>query len=201
MPPEWPPEHVQPYRAVRLGGHPFYLSCEATALNSPSNTRWSPGASTSNQMTSIPDRLPPSTTSYVVATAILAVSIGYFIGQASSLGLFSSPKSKSSGKKSWPNNYDVTIHPDSSDEELMTHLRGNGGKEVKDTEDEGSEDEELGQEQERELKAFEGNREECKLVLVVRTDLGMGKGTNASPKPIDCFNYLNNELIISLQAR
>ena len=134
------------------------------------NTRWS-RASTSDQMTSIPDRLPPSTTSYVVATAILAVSLGYFIGQASSLGLFSSPKSKSSSKKSWPNSYDVTIHPDSSDEELMTHLRSNGEKEVKDTEDEESEDEELGQE----------------LVLVIRTDLGMGKGTNTSPKPVDCF--------------
>ena len=131
-------------------------------------------------MTSVPDRLPASTTSYVVATAILAVSIGYFIGQASSLGLFSSPKRKSSSSKtSWPNSYDVTIHPDSSDEELMTHLRGNGEKGVKDTEDEDSEDEELGQEQEGELKTFEGNREECKLVLVVRTDLGMGKGTIA----------------------
>ena len=143
-------------------------------------------------MTSLPDRLPASTTSYVVATAILAVSLGYFIGQASSLGLFSSSKSKSSSKKkSWPNNYDVTIHPDSSDEELMTHLRGNGEKEVKDSEDEDSEDEELGQEQEGELKAFEGNREECKLVLVVRTDLGMGKGTIASSKLIDCFVYLD----------
>ena len=152
-------------------------------------------------MTSVPDRITPSTTSYVVATAILAVSIGYFIGQASSLGLFSSPKSKSSSKKSWPNSYDVTIHPDSSDEELMTHLRSNGEKEVKDTEDEESEDEELGQDQEGELKAFEGNREECKLVLVVRTDLGMGKGTLASPKPMDCFLYLDNKLIISLQAR
>ena len=69
----------------------------------------------------------------------------------------------------------------------MTHLRGSGEKEVKDSEDEDSEDEELGQEQEGELKAFEGNKEECKLVLVVRTDLGMGKGTTASPKPTHCF--------------
>ena len=83
----------------------------------------------------------------------------------------------------------------------MTNLRSNGEKEVKDSEDEDSEDEELGQEQEGELKAFEGNREECKLVLVVRTDLGMGKGMIASPKPIDCFIYLKQRLIISLQAR
>ena len=83
----------------------------------------------------------------------------------------------------------------------MTHLRGNGEKEVKDTEDEESEDEELGQEQEGELKAFEGNREECKLVLVVRTDLGMGKGTITSPKPMDFFIYPDSKLMISLQAR
>ena len=83
----------------------------------------------------------------------------------------------------------------------MTHLRSNGAKEVKDTEDEESEDEELGQEQEGELKAFEGNREECKLVLVVRTDLGMGKGTIAFPTSMDSFIYLNDKLMIFLQAR
>ena len=72
----------------------------------------------------------------------------------------------------------------------MTHLQANGEKEVKDSEDDESEDEELGQEQEGELKAFEGNREECKLILVVRTDLGMGKGTVASFKSIDRVEYL-----------
>ena len=56
----------------------------------------------------------------------------------------------------------------------MTHLRGKGGKEVKDSEDEDEESEDT--EEQGDLKAFEGNGEECKLVLVVRTDLGMGKG-------------------------
>ena len=147
-------------------------------------------------MTSVPDRPPPSTVSYVIATAILAISIGYFVGQGSSLGLFSSSrsKSKSTSGKSWPNSYDVTIHPDSSDEELITHLRGPGGRGVKDSEDEDEdededeeeeEDEEEDEEEEEEeqgaLKAFEGNKEECKLVLVVRTDLGMGKGKSLAP--------------------
>lgn len=40
----------------------------------------------------------------------------------------------------------------------------------------GSESEDLGGRGREGLEAFEGNREECKLVLVVRTDLGMGKG-------------------------
>ena len=57
----------------------------------------------------------------------------------------------------------------------MTRLRGPGGKEVKDSENEEEESEDEDKEQ-GELKAFEGNKEECKLVLVVRTDLGMGKG-------------------------
>jgi PTH2 family peptidyl-tRNA hydrolase len=131
-------------------------------------------------MTTVPDRPPPSTVSYVIATAILAISLGYFVGQGSSLGLFSSSrsKSKSASGKSWPNSYDVTIHPDSSDEELMTHLRGPGGRGVKGSEDEDEEDEE---EEQGELKAFEGIKEECKLVLVVRTDLGMGKGKSLAP--------------------
>jgi len=134
-------------------------------------------------MASLADRPPPSTTSYVIATAILCVSLGYFIGQASSLGLFSTKSSKK-GKGSWPNNYNVAVHPDSSDEELMTHIKKEGVKVVQDSEDddedEDSEDEE---EDQGELKSFEGNREECKLVLVVRTDLGMTKGMTTSTKP------------------
>ena len=59
----------------------------------------------------------------------------------------------------------------------MAHLRGQGGKEVKDSENEEEErDDEDEDEEQGELKGFEGNKEECKLVLVVRTDLGMGKG-------------------------
>lgn len=132
-----------------------------------------PNPLVSKPMTTLPNHPPPSTTSYILATAILGLAGGYLIGQASSLGLFPSSRSSSkqrTKKESWPNSYDVTIHPDSSDEELMTHLKG--GKEVPDSENEDGEE----AEQEGELKAFEGNREECKLVLVVRTDLGMGKG-------------------------
>ncbi|KAK4697516.1 peptidyl-tRNA hydrolase, PTH2 family, partial [Lecanoromycetidae sp. Uapishka_2] len=145
-------------------------------------------------MTSFPDRPPPSITSYVVATGILCVSLGYFIGQASSLGLFSSKTSKKA-KTSWPNNYDVAIHPDSSDEELMTHIKKEGVKVVQDSEDEDededSENDSMGQDQ-GELRNFEGNREECKLVLVVRTDLGMGKGKMAaqcSHATLACYKY------------
>ena len=114
------------------------------------------------------DRPPPSTAAIAIATAIIAALGGYLLGQGSSLGFFGS----TSGKKSWPNNYDVTIHPDSSDEELMKTLHP---EKVELTSEESDDEEDQG-----ELKSFDGNKEECKLVLVVRTDLGMGKGGSYS---------------------
>ena len=100
------------------------------------------------------DRIPPSTTAYVVATAIIAGVTGYFIGQGSSLGLFSSKE-----KEGWPNSYNVKVHRDSSDEEEE--------EEESDSEDEGDGSD---------LANFDKSAEEVKLVLVVRTDLGMTKG-------------------------
>ncbi len=133
----------------------------------------------------MPARLPPSTYSILAATAILAVAVGYLIGQGSSLGLFRSTNSalkrrSKNPKKSWPNSYDVTIHPDSSDEEVFKQIRGadlgiESEESSKDSSSEEEAGEDLGQKQEG-LNQFEGNKEECKLVLVVRTDLGMGKG-------------------------
>jgi len=141
---------------------------------------------------------PLSTISIAIATALLAGTVGYFIGTGSSLGLFSpsSPSSSSSGssyprrktrwpgkpmpggpKKSWPNSYDVNVHVDSSDEELM--------KQRKDTLGAKESGEESGNEIESEddldsmgdgdgilRNEFAGHEgEEVKLVLCVRTDL------------------------------
>lgn len=106
------------------------------------------------------DRIPPSTTIYVIATAIIAGISGYFLGQGASLGLFSSKE-----KEGWPNSYNVKVHRGSSDEEDETE------------EDEESEEEEGDG---SELANFENNNEEVKLVLVVRTDLGMTKGKGIS---------------------
>ena len=107
------------------------------------------------------DRLPPTTTAYVVATAIVAGVTGYFIGQGASLGLF-----RSNERKSWPNSYNVKVHRGSSDEEASDE----------ESESE-SEEEDMGEEGDgSELAAFKDNNDEVKLVLVVRTDLGMTKG-------------------------
>ncbi|KAL4919961.1 peptidyl-tRNA hydrolase PTH2-domain-containing protein [Aspergillus aurantiobrunneus] len=121
------------------------------------------------------DRVPPSTTTCVVATAIIAGITGYFIGQGVSLGLFSSKE-----KEGWPNGYNVKVHRGSSDEE----------DETQEDEDEESEEEEGDG---SELASFENNTEEVKLVLVVRTDLGMTKGKIAaqcSHATLACYKYL-----------
>ena len=100
--------------------------------------------------------VPPTTAAYVIATAIIAGVTGYFIGQGASLGLFRE-------KQGWPNGYDVKVHKDSSDEEAD----GEDSEDESDEEDEGNGEE---------LASFKDNEEEVKLVLVVRTDLGMTKG-------------------------
>ncbi|KAL3452483.1 putative mitochondrial peptidyl-tRNA hydrolase Pth2 [Aspergillus insuetus] len=119
------------------------------------------------------DRMPPSTTTYVVATAIIAGITGYFIGQGASLGLFSNEK------EGWPNSYNVKVHRGSSDEE-----DDDDEEEEEDSEEEGDGGE---------LADFDGNTEEVKLVLVVRTDLGMTKGKIAaqcSHATLACYKYL-----------
>ncbi|XHG01143.1 hypothetical protein AWENTII_004543 [Aspergillus wentii] len=123
------------------------------------------------------DRIPPTTTAYVIATAIIAGVTGYFIGQGSSLGLFKE-------KEGWPNSYDVKVHKDSSDEE-----EEDSEEEEYDSEDDSEEEGDGG-----ELSNFKDNNEEVKLVLVVRTDLGMTKGT--SPIYYDVMNARQHSAIL-----
>ncbi|OJJ44064.1 hypothetical protein ASPZODRAFT_135507 [Penicilliopsis zonata CBS 506.65] len=124
------------------------------------------------------DRLPPTTTAYVIATAIIAGITGYFIGQGSALGLFSASKKE---KEGWPNSYNVKVPVDSSDEEAEE-------SDEEESESEGEEEEDMS----GDLASFDGNNEEVKLVLVVRTDLGMTKGKIAaqcSHATLACYKY------------
>ena len=73
---------------------------------------------------------------------------------------------------------------ESEEEEESEGDESGDGKE----EEEGEEELDSGREQGG-LKTFEGNREECKLVLVVRTDLGMGKGILQQPPPPPPHNH------------
>jgi len=97
-------------------------------------------------MATVSDRSPPTTAAIAIATAIIAGLGGFFLGQASSLGVVGSARKTADGKP----------QEDSSDEEN----------------DEGEDMEDAKQT----LGDFSNVNEECKLVLVVRTDLGMTKG-------------------------
>ena len=127
----------------------------------------------------------PSTLSIAVATAIVAALGGYFLNQAFSIGLFhSSPSTKPRQKpSSWPNSYDVTVHPDSSDDELMSGLtRGKDGiAPVSSSNSTPSEDSEEEEQEQVDLATFPSSEsEEHKLTLVIRTDLAMTKGKIAA---------------------
>lgn len=123
------------------------------------------------------DTAQPSIAATAIATGLLGLLAGYFLGQGSSIGLFDKTGNPDEAKKSWPNNYAVKIHVDSSEEESEA--------EEDDKRDEGFEDEEDADG--KELKAFEDVKGEVKLVLAVRTDLGMGKGM--------CTSFLDHFLL------
>lgn len=95
------------------------------------------------------DRSAPSTAAIAIATAIVAGLGGFFLGQVSTLGIGGASKRKAGT---------------TGDKEL---------EESSDEEDAEGEDEE---DDKQELGDFSTGNEECKLVLVVRTDLGMTKG-------------------------
>lgn len=105
-------------------------------------------------MANVQDRGPPSTASTAIAAAIISGLAGYYLGQARSIGLFGTPITRAPASR-------VGQQASDSDVSEAESETGDDGDSVQD----------LG-----ELKTFAGNREECKLVLVVRTDLGMGKG-------------------------
>ncbi|MCJ1476491.1 Gluconate transport-inducing protein [Lambiella insularis] len=126
----------------------------------------------------------PSTAAIALATGILCGLGGYFLGQGASLGLFSRHPSTTT-KSSWPNSYDVTVHPDTSDEELMQSLKPANPADIPYSDSESDSSPST-------LQSFPAHKEECKLVLVVRTDLGMSKGKIAaqcSHATLACYTY------------
>ncbi|KAK5111986.1 hypothetical protein LTR62_004520 [Meristemomyces frigidus] len=102
-------------------------------------------------------RGPPSTANIAMASAIVGGIAGYYLGQARSIGLFGS----SAMSRSVPG--------DEKDEASdISDAAEASGDEEDDVQDLG------------ELKSFATSTEECKLVLVVRNDLGMTKGKIAA---------------------
>jgi PTH2 family peptidyl-tRNA hydrolase len=89
----------------------------------------------------------PSTANIAAACAILAGVTGYMLGQAKSLGLFGGSAVSASAEP----------------REKVTEESDESSSDDEDDDDTAPAD-------------FKGNNEECKMVLVVRTDLGMTKG-------------------------
>lgn len=97
------------------------------------------------------DTTQPSTANIAVACAILAGVTGYMLGQAKSLGLFGGSP--------------VSVPTDRKDKAAAD------SDELSDSDDDEGDDTTPAE--------FNGNNEECKMVLVVRTDLGMTKGKSS----------------------
>lgn len=109
-------------------------------------------------MANVQDRGPPSAAAIAIGTAIVAGVTGYFLGQASSIGLFGKSDTRAPAARLSHNEGEAK--PDKSETESDD-----------DDGDEGEDDDESVQDL-GELQTFPGNTEECKLVLVVRSDLG-----------------------------
>ena len=108
------------------------------------------------------DKAAPTTLAVVVATAIISGITGYFIGQGTSIGLFGTSSGSGSSKSA------RTFHAPAQDDtdSDISDAASDAGDELAD------------------LKSFATGSEECKLVLVVRTDLGMTKGKSRKRLPL-----------------
>jgi len=100
----------------------------------------------------------PSVWAVAFGASVVAGLAGYFLGTASSIGLFGS------------NTQQRVVNSNGAQ-----HEKGHDGSESED--DNASESDFEDSEDDQEINGFEDSTEECKLVLVVRTDLGMTKGT------------------------
>jgi PTH2 family peptidyl-tRNA hydrolase len=109
-------------------------------------------------MANVQDRGPPSAAAIAIGSAIVAGITGYFLGQASSIGLFGKTDSRAPAARLTQR--EGVAKPDDAE----TQSDDDDGE---DDDDDDSDVQDLG-----ELQTFPGNTEECKLVLVVRSDLG-----------------------------
>lgn len=119
----------------------------------------------------------------LIGTAIIAGLSGYMIGIASSLGFFPIPFVTKEAKARGISNYDDEEESEEEDidESILDHAPNWANGVEADKRDglrvaaKPERKEEVG------MAAWEDSTEECKLVLVVRTDLGMTKGVYFFP--------------------
>jgi PTH2 family peptidyl-tRNA hydrolase len=134
-------------------------------------------------------RPPPTPVAMIIGTAIVACLSGYMFGIASSLGFFPIPFMPRAPKERGIANYDDEEESEEEeiDAEILDHApnwangfeadKRDGLRFVsKKPEDKKKESEKQFGSTTAEKADWENSDEECKMVLVVRTDLGMTKG-------------------------
>jgi peptidyl-tRNA hydrolase, PTH2 family len=121
------------------------------------------------------DRAPPTPLAMLIGTAIIAGISGYMIGIASSLGFFPIPFLPKAPKERGISNYDDEEESEDEDidESILDHAP-NWGNGLEADKRDGLRATKAKEEPVK--TGWEDSTEECKLVLVVRTDLGMTKG-------------------------
>ncbi|KAH8589698.1 peptidyl-tRNA hydrolase PTH2-domain-containing protein [Bisporella sp. PMI_857] len=151
------------------------------------------------------DRPPPTPLALIIGTAIIAGISGYMIGIASSLGFLPIPFTSKPPRERGIANYDDEEESEGTDidEDTADHAPNwsNGFEaDKRDGLRNTQKAKAAGQPEKRSQlggKSWEDSTEECKLVLVVRTDLGMTKGKIAaqcSHATLACYkNYLKND--------
>lgn len=123
------------------------------------------------------DRLPPSAMAIIIGTSIIAGLSGYMFGIASSLGFFPLPFSKE------PRSRGIASYDDESesegtdiDEGVLDHAPNWSNGLEADKRDGLRESKKPVAKEVVQNMPLGDSTEECKMVLVVRTDLGMTKG-------------------------
>ncbi len=133
-------------------------------------------------------RAPPTPLAMLIGTAIIAGISGYMIGIASSLGLIPNPFAAKAPRGKGVSNYDDEEESEAEDidESILDHAPNWANGLEADKRDglraTAANKTEVKQ-QEVAKTGWEDSTEECKLVLVVRTDLGMTKGVSFSSIP------------------
>ncbi|KAI9647926.1 hypothetical protein NHQ30_004315 [Ciborinia camelliae] len=146
-------------------------------------------------------RAPPSPTAMLIATAIIAGISGYMIGIASSLGFFPIPFMPQQARERGIANYDDEEESEEEDIDasILDHAPNWANGLEADKRDGLRVMERNAAKKNEKKKSAVGlvdNGEECKLVLVVRTDLGMTKGKIAaqcSHATLACYKTISRK--------
>jgi len=126
-------------------------------------------------------RAPPTPLAMLIGTAIIAGLSGYMIGIASSLGFLPTPFATKTPAVRGVSNYDneEESSEEDIDDSVLDHAPNWANGFEADKRDGLRATAAAGREEKKEEtkgQSWENSTEECKLVLVVRTDLGMTKG-------------------------